>query len=67
MRVLYTILLVVIFSNLKGQESSLYLNNGQLRIDTTLQIDNSRLNEIYRIERYFLPDFYNKLTYPEIG
>ena len=67
MRVSFTILLVVIFSNLKGQESSLYLNNGQLRVDTTLQIDNSRFNEINRIERYFLPDFYNKLTYPEIG
>jgi len=50
-----------------GQESSIYNNNGKLKIDSTYSINPSRINDFLKIEKYFLPDIFNRLEYPFIA
>ncbi len=67
MKIIITILLFVCYLNSSAQISYLYKENGKLKVDTTLQIKESELQSINKIERFILPDLYNKLTIPEIA
>jgi len=67
MRKTVIILSVFVFLNIVkvlGQESALYRNDGKLLIDTTLSIDTKILDELVDFEKYILPNFYSRLSYP---
>jgi len=67
MKIITTIILFVCYFNVSAQISSLYKEDGKLRVDTTLQIMESDIQSINKVERFILPDLYNNLTIPEIA
>jgi len=67
MKIVTTIILFVCYFNVSAQISSLYKEDGKLRVDTTLQIMESDIQSINKVERFILPDLYNNLTIPEIA
>jgi len=64
MRTLLIILVILTSKTLFGQESMIYRNDGKLRIDTTYSIDLYRINDFLKIEKFILPNIYNRLIYP---
>jgi hypothetical protein len=59
------IILLLLYSiRLIGQESSVYRYDGKLRIDTSYLIEPDRINDFLKIEKFVLPNIYNRLIYP---
>lgn len=59
-----TLLFMGFTTFLFGQESNIYHKSGKLKIDTSYWINQNRINDFLEIEKYILPDIYNKLEYP---